>query len=114
MKEVMSHKLMLTPFDINRRSVLFVDSSKLFRIGYMLGQWPDNVDLDHPKRLLLIHCGSISAKDRWKNMALIEVEALGIHFDVEHVSWYVKSMANLDVYINLWWCQFLTQRSWRT
>ena len=38
MKEVMSNKMVLTPFDLKRRTALFVDSSKLHGIGYMLGQ----------------------------------------------------------------------------
>ena len=33
-------------------------------------------------------------------MAPIEVEALGIHYAVEHVGWYAKGMKNLDVFVD--------------
>ena len=46
----------------------------------MLGQWPGEPDVVHPKRLLLIHGGSMSAGQSWVNMTSMQVEAIGIQF----------------------------------
>ena len=63
MKEVMSNKLILKPFDMKLKTALFVDSSKLYGVCYMSGQWHDEEEyVLHPDRLILMRCGSVSAR----------------------------------------------------
>ena len=75
-KKILTGDLCTAHYDVNKRTVIMTDASRLHGLGYALIQHDDN---GRPK---LVQCGSRSLSDAEKNYAVIETEMLAVQWAI--------------------------------
>ena len=65
----------IRPFDPNMKTLVIADTAKLLRVGYCLVQvQPSWREGDSLAGCSLVWCGSLAAKESWKNFSPLETE----------------------------------------
>ena len=83
-KKILTSELVLQPFDVEKKTFLLTDASKLFGIGWALMQESDD------GKSYLVECGSQSLTDTQKRYAVIELEAMAIFQAVKKLRFYLQ------------------------
>ena len=82
-KELLTSPTVVQHFRPDLDSVLLTDASRLYGLGYALGQL-------HGEKLALVSCGSCSLSDAQRNYATIELECLAIQWAVNKCAFYLR------------------------
>ena len=77
-------ELVLQPFDVEKKTFLLTDASKLFGIGWALMQEGND------GKSYLVECGSQSLTDTQKRYAVIELEAMALFQAVKKLRFYLQ------------------------
>ena len=75
--------MIITHFDPKLPVIVLTDASRLFGLGYAMGQKIDG-------RFCLVTCGSKSLTPTQQRYSTIELECLAVHFAVSKCSFYLK------------------------
>jgi hypothetical protein len=82
-KEIMCDTSKLRPFNINLKTELYTDATKLLGIGFILCQ----VRADGCRNL--IWCGSTGVSNTQSRYAVVELEMMAIHWSIKKCSFYL-------------------------
>ena len=99
MKEILCSPQHIQPFDNDPlvKTELFVDTSMLNGVGYILTQLRGEGD---QQKRVIIRCGSTSARKNWKNLSPIEGEAVGLFWAIKHIDHYVRGAVSTTVVVD--------------
>ena len=85
-KKIMCDPVYVHPFDMELDAHLFVDTSKLYGVGFIFLQR----EKGEKGAWRLIRCGSSCAKKYWSSKSPILLEFIGILFAVKKLDFYIS------------------------
>ena len=86
-KSLLCSDLLIQPFDVNLKTELLTDASRLFGLGYALIQR----DPEHTK-LHLVQCGSRSLNSAESRYSTTELECLAIYYAIKDCEFYLQGI----------------------
>ena len=90
-KQLLTSKHVIKPFDQNLATFLLTDASRLHGLGFALMQEQQN------GTMTLVQCGSKSLTDTQQRYATIEIECLGIQWAINKCDFYLRGLEHFTV-----------------
>ena len=91
-KEKLTTKTMVKPFNPDLTTILLTDASRLFGLGFCL------VQQDAYKNLILVQCGSCSLTPAQQRYATIELELMAIQWATMKCDYYLRGLPTFQVW----------------
>ena len=89
LKEIVAKSKWVTPFDVNLKTKLLVDSLKLGGIGYILLQETGETLPGGEPKMNMVKCNSIAPKSSWRGYSPLEMELMGLYWAPSNCSYYI-------------------------
>ena len=91
LKNIVAKSKWVTPFNVDLKTRLLVDSSKITGIGYILLQESGEILPSGEPKLNMVKCNSIAPNASWKWFSPLEMELMGLFWATANTSYYILS-----------------------
>ena len=99
-KEIVNSPVYMKQFDMNKKTRIYTDTSKLYGCAYLLTQLTREVNVRGEEIQHLIKCNSVVAKPEWWSYSPLEVELLAVLWACQETEYYIRGSPCVEIRSN--------------